>query len=112
MVHTLLAWLTRKRFSQARFFHIVGGEPFLSEIVPIAQQLADDPVINVRKAVAEMIVDISAKCGEESSARLMNDLVIKVMEDEEPLVRLRIIRKIHILADEKSRLLIIKPINY
>lgn len=52
-----------------------------------------------------MVVDISAKCGEESSARLMNDLVIKIMEDEEPLVRLRIIRKIHILADEIPRFL-------
>ena len=71
--------------------------------MPIALQLSEDPVTSVRKAVAEMIVDVAAKCGSEPSAKQVSDLVIKFMEDEEPLVRLRIIRRIPVIANEISR---------
>jgi serine/threonine-protein phosphatase 2A regulatory subunit A len=82
------------------YFNITGGEAFLSEIVPIAQLLADDTVVNVRKASANMLVTLATKCAHESNAQQVNELVTKIMDDEDPLVRLRLIKNLDLIAAE------------
>lgn len=70
------------------FLPVVGAGRFVSEFTPIAMQLVDDPVANVRKLLAELCVDVSAKVGPESVGVTLADLVLKLMDDEDPLVTL------------------------
>ena len=82
------------------YFSAVGGETFLLEVVPILQLLAEDTVVNVRKACADMIVKLATKSANESNAQQVNELVAKIMDDEDPLVRLRLIRNLALIAEE------------
>ena len=86
------------------YFNITCGEAFLSEIVPIAQLLADDTVVNVRTASANMLVTLATKCAHESNAQQVNELVTKIMDDEDPLVRLRLITNLDLIAAELATL--------
>lgn len=86
------------------FLDVVGGVQFISELAPVASQLSDDPVNLVRKLLAELCVDILGKVGPEIVAAHLSDLIIKFMNDEDPLVRLRIIKKLHIVAEEAESL--------
>lgn len=82
------------------YFSIVGGETFLLEVVPILQLLAEDTVVNVRKACADIMVNLAIKSAHESGAQQVFEMVTKIMDDEDPLVRLRVIRKLALLAEE------------
>ena len=74
------------------------------ELSPIATQLVDDPVPNVRKLLTELCVDVAAKVGPEVVGSTISDLVVKLMDDDDPLVRLRVIRKIPVIAEEAPSL--------
>lgn len=82
------------------FLPIVGSTVFLADFVPIAVQLINDPMSQVRKALAEASVDIAAKITPEQVAQHLTEVVTRIMSDEEPMVRLRIIRKLPIIAEE------------
>ena len=86
------------------FLSVVGASKFVLELNPIATQLVEDPVPNVRKLLAELCVDVAAKVGPDAVASTISDLVVKLMDDDDPLVRLRIIRKIPIIAEEAPSL--------
>lgn len=86
------------------FLEPVGTVQFIAELSPVAVQLADDPVNLVRKLLAELCVDVAAKVGPEAVAVHLSDLIMKLMNDEDPLVRLRIIKKLHIIAEEAPSL--------
>jgi serine/threonine-protein phosphatase 2A regulatory subunit A len=86
------------------FLEIVGTTLFITELAPVALQLVDDPVTNMRKMLAELCVDVAAKVGPEAVAQHLSDLVMKLMEDEDPLVRLRIVKKLPIIAEEAPSL--------
>ena len=45
------------------------------------------------------------RCRAESSAKHVMDLIVRIMEDEEPLVRLRVIQKVPLVAQEVPTLL-------
>ncbi len=77
---------------------------FVNELAPAAIQLADDPMVLVRKQLAELCVDVAAKLGPEAVSAHLSDLVIKLMEDDDPLVRLRILKKMAIIAEEAPSL--------
>jgi len=70
------------------FLSVVGAGRFVNELTPVAMQLVDDPVSNVRKLLAELCVDVSAKVGPESVGVALSDLVLKLMDDEDPLVNI------------------------
>ena len=59
----------------------------------------------VRKALADMCVDVAAKVGPEAVAQHMSDLVMKCLEDEEPCVKLRVLLKVKVLAGDVPSLL-------
>ena len=62
------------------YYSVVGGEPFLSEFVSIAQQLVEDPATNVRKVLAETLIEVAVRCSTENSAKSVMDLIMKMME--------------------------------
>lgn len=82
------------------YFGPVEGETFLNEVVPIAQLLSDDAVVNVRKACAEMIVSLAVKITNESKGHVVHEMLAKVMEDEDSLVRLRLLKELTTIARE------------
>jgi len=83
------------------FFQVVGSELFINEVSSIALQLADDPVVTVRKNLAELCVDVTAHTsGESPGLSVFTDLVCRLLADEDPLVRLRVIKKVPIIAQK------------
>eukprot|EP00607_Mallomonas_marina_P008856 CAMPEP_0182423938 /NCGR_PEP_ID=MMETSP1167-20130531/10037_1 /TAXON_ID=2988 /ORGANISM="Mallomonas Sp, Strain CCMP3275" /LENGTH=561 /DNA_ID=CAMNT_0024603325 /DNA_START=176 /DNA_END=1864 /DNA_ORIENTATION=- len=83
------------------FFQVVGSELFINEVSGIAQQLADDPVVTVRKNLAELCVDVTAhSVGDSPGITIFTDLVCRLLADEDSLVRLRVIKKIPVIAQE------------
>lgn len=86
------------------FLDVVGSTQFIAEFAPVAQQLVEDPVNQVRKLLSELCVDILGKVSPEIVSAHLSDLIIKFMNDEDPLVRLRIIKKLNIIAEESESL--------
>lgn len=86
------------------FLSIVSGgvEAFLAEIVPTAAQLTEDTFPNVRKVVAEMVVGVAVAIGSDlvTGGGHVSDLVTKCMADESPIVRLRVVSKLDLLAQK------------
>lgn len=83
----------------------VGLDPFLSALVPLLQLLYDDPVPDVRKGVAELAVDAAIACGSEGMANHLADIVLKLLADEDGLVRLRVLGKLSRVAEDVPNLL-------
>lgn len=86
------------------FLEVVGTAQFIGELAPVAVQLIHDPMLNMRKLLADLCVDVAAKVGPEAVAMHLSDLVMKLMEDEDPLVRLRIVKKLPLIAEEAPSL--------
>lgn len=88
------------------YLKVCGPELFLVELVPIAVQLAEDSIVNVRKNLAEMCVNVAAEIGNESVAQHMFDLVAKFLADESPLVRIRVVAKLDLISQKIPNLCI------
>lgn len=86
------------------FLEVVGTAQFIGELAPAAVHLSQDPIPNVRKLLADLCVDVAAKVGPEAVAMHLSDLIMKLMEDEDAMVRLRIIKKLPIIAEEAPSL--------
>lgn len=87
------------------FLEVMDHVQFLNEFVSVASQLVDDPMCQVRKLLAELLINVSAKVGPELVNSHLTDLVVKLMNDDDPLVRLRIIKKTNVIAEEAPSLL-------
>lgn len=88
------------------FLDVVGIDRVLDEFLPVAVHIVEDPVVNMRKVLADLCIDLACKSGDYDPIRLGNlhDLIIKIMEDEDPLVRLRVIKKLPLIAEESPAL--------
>ena len=84
----------------AAFVSVVMPSPFLGEFMPMTAQLVDDPVSNVRKVLAEVLIDIAAIVGVALADQHITDILMKLIADEDPLVRLRILKKLNVLAEQ------------
>jgi hypothetical protein len=62
-------------------------------------------LLAVRKALADMCVDVAAKVGPEAVAQHMSDLVVKCLTDEDAAVKLRVLNKITVIASRVPTLL-------
>jgi serine/threonine-protein phosphatase 2A regulatory subunit A len=78
----------------------VGAEAFLNEYIPVAEKITDDPMSSVRKALADKSVELVGKVGAANVAQSLSGLIVKLMADDDPLVRLRILKKVNIIAEE------------
>jgi len=79
---------------------VLTPEVFLAEATSTLHKLVDDPFLSVRKALADVSVDISVMSGPQLVAQHLTDLILKLSSDEESLVKLRIIKKIDLICDE------------
>jgi serine/threonine-protein phosphatase 2A regulatory subunit A len=86
------------------FLEVVGTAQFIGELAPAAVHLSQDPMPSVRKLLADLCVDVAAKVGPEAVAMHLSDLIMKLMEDEDAMVRLRIIVKLPVIAEEAPSL--------
>lgn len=86
------------------FLEVVGTAQFIGELAPAAVHLSQDPMPSVRKLLADLVVDVAGKVGPEAVAMHLSDLIMKLMEDEDAMVRLRIIVKLPIIAEEAPSL--------
>ena len=83
------------------YFTVCGSELFMNEVYGIAQQLADDSVIQVRKNLAELCVEVTAHAIGDGPAQLaITEIVCRLLADEDALVRLRVIRKLPLISEE------------
>lgn len=86
------------------FLEVIGTTSFITEFAPVAQQLIQDPIANVRKILADLSVDVASKVGPVAVSQHFSELIIKLLEDEDPQVRLCIIKKLPIIAEETPSL--------
>jgi serine/threonine-protein phosphatase 2A regulatory subunit A len=84
----------------AAFLPSIGPRIFMDQFIPIANQLTDDPTSSVRKTLAEISVDIASSVGSELTQQHLSPLILKAIADEDPLVRLRIIKKMPVIASD------------
>jgi serine/threonine-protein phosphatase 2A regulatory subunit A len=82
------------------FLSMLGPDAFLLEVVPTAAQLTEDSFPNVRKIVAEMCVSIALELGTDAVGQHVADLVLKCIGDESPIVRLRVVSKLDLIAQK------------
>jgi serine/threonine-protein phosphatase 2A regulatory subunit A len=86
------------------FLDIMGPQQFMTEFSPIAHQLVDDPMNTVRKQLAELCVKILSKITPEAVSHHISDLVLKLINDEDSLVKLRIVKNLPTIAQESPPL--------
>lgn len=86
------------------FLEVMGSAQFMSEFAPISLQLVDDPMNNVRKLLAELSIQILGKISPEAVSAHVSDLVLKLINDEDSLVKLRIVKNLHVIAEEAPSL--------
>jgi HEAT repeat protein len=86
--------------SLVSFIPVIGAPSFLNEFLPLIPTMLADPVSDVRKLLAEACIDIAVKLTPEQMNANLSDVILRIMSDEDPLVRLRIIQKLPTIAEE------------
>lgn len=86
------------------FLDVMGASSFINEFAPIAQQLVDDPMNTVRKNLAELCIQIISKVSPEAVSQHISELVMKLINDEDPMVKLRIVKNLPVIASESPSL--------
>lgn len=87
------------------FLDVVGAEAFLAEVLPIAGILSEDLTPSVRKALADMSVQVAARLGPSAVNTSFNDLVVKLLGDEDSAVRLRVLLKLDVICAQAGPLM-------
>ncbi len=78
------------------FLSVVGTNVFMTGFLPIAEHLAGDPIPLIRKLLASLCVDVVASA--QGGADASHELVVRLLGDEDPMIRLRILKKLPILV--------------
>lgn len=81
-------------------FYAVSGNSFLTEFVAVAKLLLEDPQCAMKKGLADVCIDVAAQAGPEIAANYFNDLIIKLIGDADPMVRLRVLKKLDVIAQD------------
>lgn len=77
------------------YFEAIPISAFNNSMLPVAEVLTEDPIPLVRKLLAELLVEI---CSKHRDVVAMQVMIEKLLQDEDPGVRLRVINKIEIIA--------------
>jgi serine/threonine-protein phosphatase 2A regulatory subunit A len=80
------------------FCTVVGAQHYLMEFIPIVVQLVEDPVSTVRKTLTDTCIDVGAMVGPELVTQYISDVIVRLIGDEDPLVKLRILKKLDVIA--------------
>ena len=86
------------------FLDVVGHSTYLDVFVPVAVQLADDPIADARKILTLLLIDIASRVKAEAVAQHLSDLILRLTVDEDPMVRLRVLQKLDIIGQETPSL--------
>ena len=87
-----------------QFLGIVPQSTFVAEFMSIAMHLLDDPYLTARELLAEVCIDVAAKAGPDSLNGPLKDAIMRLVTDEDPLVRLRILKKVPMMATQVPQL--------
>lgn len=87
------------------FQPIVDKQYYIKELASVFQQLLEDPVNSVRKLLADVLIDLMKRLDAEMISQYLSDLILKLINDEDSQVRIRIINKISIIAEESPSLI-------
>lgn len=68
---------------------------FMRAFAPLALVMVEDPIPQVRKLLAELSIEVASRQCDNAS---MHDIIEKLLQDEEPTVRLRVLNKIETVA--------------
>jgi len=82
------------------FLDVVGHAVFLDTFVPVAVLLADDPHADARKILTLLLIDCASKVSKDAVAQHLSDLILRLTVDEDPLVKLRVLLKLDLIAQE------------
>jgi serine/threonine-protein phosphatase 2A regulatory subunit A len=82
------------------FQAVVPQDIYIGDLMPVALSLVEDPFLSARKLLAELCIDIAAKAGPDAFSGTLSDVIMRLVVDEDPLVRLRILKKLPIIAAE------------
>mmetsp|Transcript_533 Transcript_533/g.1821 ORF Transcript_533/g.1821 Transcript_533/m.1821 type:complete len:617 (+) Transcript_533:433-2283(+) len=95
-VRTVIA--SRTTETTKRIIHSANDDPVLNgvdiavrDILPIVQELVNDPSQHVRAAIALNVMGLAPELGEDVTVRDLLDLVLILLKDEFPTVRLNVI---------------------
>jgi serine/threonine-protein phosphatase 2A regulatory subunit A len=80
------------------FLNVTGSEVFLKAFIPVAQHLSEDPVPLVRKLLATLCVDVIAYVQGTGTHDALHDMVARLVSDEDPMIKLRVLKKLGLLA--------------
>ena len=73
----------------------VGLGVFSNETAALCAHLLDDPVPGVRKALADACVDMAVELGKTEEAPVYAaDAIVRLIQDEDPMVRLRVLKNL------------------
>lgn len=78
------------------FLEVVGTSVFLAGFMPIAEHLVEDPAPLVRKLLASLVVDVISNI--QGGSEVAHDLVVRLLGDEDPMIRLRVLQKYRLLV--------------
>jgi serine/threonine-protein phosphatase 2A regulatory subunit A len=77
------------------FLACVPIDAFNAHFLALAESLTDDPVVPVRKLLAELLVEI---CSTHRDITAMQGMIHTLLKDEEPSVQLRVLNKVDVIA--------------
>ncbi len=81
------------------FLSPVGPEAFVKSFIPVATSLVQDPIPQVRKLVATLSVGIAVKVENTPGDGAISDIIVKFTNDEDPMVRIRILKELGSVAE-------------
>ena len=81
------------------FVNAVGAEAFLKAFMPVAEALCEDPIAQVRKLLASLAVGVAVQVGGASGGDVVSELVAKLVVDEDPMIRIRILKQLSTIAE-------------
>uniref|UniRef100_A0A0G4H473 Phosphatase PP2A regulatory subunit A/Splicing factor 3B subunit 1-like HEAT repeat domain-containing protein n=1 Tax=Chromera velia CCMP2878 TaxID=1169474 RepID=A0A0G4H473_9ALVE len=69
-------------------------EEVVSRLQPLVDALSQDPIVHVRAAVAEKILELAAVWGAETAVSSLMSVILRLMRDDSPDVRLKLLERL------------------
>ena len=81
------------------FVAAVGADTFLKAFTPVAEALCEDPIAQVRKLLASLAVGVAVQVGSAPGGDAVSELLAKLIGDEDPMIRIRILQRLSTIAE-------------
>lgn len=81
-------------------FYPSSGMTFLSDFVPIAKLLLEDPQNSMRKGLADACASVACLAGQELASSYFYEIMETLLTDSDPMVRLRLLKQLPLIAED------------